>query len=240
MYFLGRNYSLRSGKTNVRVSTRQSMVSSNIIPKEKPNTSARVSIHETQGGASFPLNEELENEVEQEDMEQQEVDQDDPSDAPTILPKPSDHPSTFGKDLPGRILGEIIDSFVIKRARDPPQIPLCRLMENEVIRAVGPGTEGLIARFEKSGYSIFGAPFIVGFKKLGHDQQYVTENDVLEWGPLWEEVNREFEANLPPEWEDLQGKKFIVYDGNHRLKIWSSLIKTRKCFYIYSIKFQYA
>ena len=207
------------------------MVSSNIVEKEKPKknvSQGRVSPshHETPSHQ-----EEEENE---EEVEQEEVNQDDPSETPTNVPKPADHPSIFGKDLPGRILGEIIDSFVIKRARDPPQIPLCRLMENEVIRAVGPGTEGLIARFEKSGYSIFGAPFIVAFKKSGHDQQYVSENDVLEWGPLWEEVNREFEANLPPEWEDLQGKKFIVYDGNHRLKIWSSLIKTRKLFlYIY-------
>ena len=68
----------------------------------------------------------------------------------------------------------------------------------------------------------------MGFKKPGHDQQYVTENDVVEWGPVWEEVNKEFEANLSPNWEDLRGKKFIVYDGNHHLKIWSSLIKTHK------------
>ena len=153
--------------------------------------------------------------------------------APTILAKPSNHPSTFRHYVSERILGEIIDSFVIKRAKDPPQIPLCRLMENEVICAVGPGTQGLIARFENFGYSVFGAPFIVGFKKPGHDQQFVTENDIVEWGPVWEEVNREFEANLPPKWEDLQGKKFGVYDGNHCLKIWSSLIKTRKLFVFY-------
>ena len=41
-------------------------------------------------------------------------------------------------------------------------------------------------------------------------------------------INKEVEANLVPEWEDLRGKKFIVYDGNHRLKIWGSLIKNHK------------
>ena len=92
--------------------------------------------------------------------EQEEVEQQEPSEAPTFLAKPSDHPSTFGRDVSERILGEIIDSFVLKRARDPPQIPLCRLMENEVIRAMGPGTKGLIARFEKSRYSVFGAPLL--------------------------------------------------------------------------------
>ena len=93
---------------------------------------------------------------------------------------------------------------------------------------MGLGTEGLVSRFEQSGYSVLGAPFIVAFKKAGHDQQYVSAFDVQEWGPIWEEINKEFEANLPPEWEDLRGKKFIVYDGNHRLKIWGSLIKNRK------------
>ena len=75
--------------TKGRVSTRQSMVSSNIVSKEKPRKSVSYSLHETQGGVSIPLFEEEENEVEQEEMEQQEVDQDEPSEAPTILPKPS-------------------------------------------------------------------------------------------------------------------------------------------------------
>ena len=130
--------------------------------------------------------------------------------------------------MQGRVLEEVIETFIKKRGRDSPRIPLCRLMENEVIRAVGPGTEGLVSRFEKSGYSVLGAPFIVAFKKAGHDQQYVSAFDVQEWGPIWEEINKEFEENLPPEWEDLRGKKFVVYDGNHRLKIWGSLIKNRK------------
>ncbi len=36
-------------------------------------------------------------------------------------------------------------------------------MENEALRAVGPGTGGLVKRFEASGYNMFGAPFIVSF-----------------------------------------------------------------------------
>ena len=94
-------------------------------------------------------------------------------------------------------------------------------MENMVIRAImGPDTEGLVSQFEKSGYSALGAPFIAAFKKARHDHhQYVSAYDVQEWDPIWEEINKEVEANLVPEWEDLRGKKFIVYDGNHRLKI---------------------
>lgn len=58
------------------------------------------------------------------------------SETATLVPKPSDHPIVFGKDVQGRILEEIIESFIIKRGTKPPRIPLCRLMENEAIRAV--------------------------------------------------------------------------------------------------------
>ena len=150
------------------------------------------------------------------------------SEAPTLVEKPINHPSTFGNDISVRVLEEVIEGFILKRNQEAPRIPLCRLMENEAIRAVGPGTEGLVKRFEASGYSVFGAPFIVSFKKPGHDQQYVTENDKLEWDPIWRELSDEFDASLPPEWADLKEKKFLVWDGNHRLKTWMAMIKSRK------------
>ena len=45
---------------------------------------------------------------------------------------------------------------------------------------------------------------------------------------MWGEINKEFEENLPQEWEDLRGKKVLVWDGNHRLKTWMRVIKARK------------
>ena len=75
---------------------------------------------------------------------------------------------------------------------------------------------------------MLGAPFIVSFKNPGHDQQYITPNDLEEWGPMWGEINKEFEENLPQEWEDLRGKKVLVWDGNHRLKTWMRVIKSCK------------
>lgn len=150
------------------------------------------------------------------------------SEATTIVAKPADHPTVFGKDVHGRILEEIVEGFIVKRGGEPPRIPLCRLMENEAIRAVGPGTEGLVKRFEMSGYSVLGAPFLVSFKKPGHDQHYVSDLDKDEWGPIWREISDDFDNSLPLEWEDLRAKKFIVWDGNHRLKAWMRLIKTRK------------
>ena len=55
------------------------------------------------------------------------------SEAPTVIPKLVEHSPTFGNDVSGRILEEVVESFIVKRDRDPPRIPLCRLMENETI-----------------------------------------------------------------------------------------------------------
>ena len=150
--------------------------------------------------------------------------------APTIIAKPLEHSPMFGNYVYGWILEEVVESFIVKIDRDPPHIPLSKRMKNETICAVGPGTEALAQQFERVGYSVLSAPFIISFKKPGHDQQYVTDEDMLEWGPIWQEINVEFEANLPLEWADLKNKKFFVWDGNHRLKTWLHMIKTRKWF----------
>ncbi|MCO5593665.1 hypothetical protein L7F22_047681 [Adiantum nelumboides] len=174
----GAGYTLRSGTTGHRGNARSSIASSNVNQKEgslhvlSPNDEdimgdvheEPIDIHSTQGG-----------EV---NMSQS------GSKATTIVAKHADHPTVFGKDIHGRILEEVVEGFIVKRGIEPPHIPLCRLMENEAIRVVGPGTEGLVKRFEMFGYSVLGAPFIVSFKKPGHDQHHVSELDKEEWGPL--------------------------------------------------------
>ena len=163
--FYRKNYSLRSKKTTGRVSTHQSMVSSNVVQKERSETH----IDRT-------------NEVQREILSSHHNDEENRRGTrrrsrrafeSTYYCLSKTFQSSFHfwtHDVLGCILGEIIDSFIIKRSKYLPQIPLCRLMENEVICAVGLGPEGLIARFAKFGYSVFGAPFIVGFKKPEHDQ----------------------------------------------------------------------
>lgn len=226
-FIVGQGYQLRSGSTSFRANARASKASCNIFP---PDTISSEQTALSEEEVELCLEEEevpltqMEPQVEDGRVEQVAT----TSDAPTIVEKPINHPSTFGNDISARILEEVVDSFILKRSQDPPRVPLCRLMENEAIRAVGPGTEGLVKRFEASGYSVFGAPFIVSFKKPGHDQQFVSENDKLEWDPIWRELSDEFDANLPLEWADLKAKKFLVWDGNHRLKTWMGMIKSRK------------
>ena len=115
------------------------MVSSNVVQQEKPETHIDRTNEVQREIVSSHNNGKNEENLDEEQGE----DQEELLKAPTILAKPFNYPSTFGHDVLGRILGEIVDSFIIKRARDPPQIPLCRLMENEVIRVAGPRTEGL-------------------------------------------------------------------------------------------------
>lgn len=60
----------------------------------------------------------------------------------------------------------------------------------------------MVKRFETAGYSVLGVPFIVSFKKPGHDQQFVSNLDKDEWGPIWRYISNEFDKSLPSEWEE--------------------------------------
>ena len=73
---------------------------------------------------------EQEEHIEQEEHVEQEVQQPTASVAPTIVAKPVDHPLVFGKNVQGRVLEEVIETFIMKRGRDPPRIPLCKLVES--------------------------------------------------------------------------------------------------------------
>ena len=45
----------------------------------------------------------------------------------------------------------------------------------------------------------------------------VTLQNLEECRPIWRQKNIEFEKALGKEWKILKGKKFLVWDGNHRL-----------------------
>ena len=187
---LGMEYSLWSGKTGNRASARNSMLSSNMV---KRKAKAIPFSQPSQGIGDAEQHQNLSENDEHEVLQTHNDGLDDVEDldatifeAPTVIPKPTEHSPMFGNDVSGRILEEVVESFIVKRDRDPPHIPLCRLMENETIRAVGPRTKGLVQQFERVGYSVLSAPFIISFKKLGHNQQYVMDEDMLKWGPIWQ------------------------------------------------------
>ena len=134
---IGMEYSLRSGKTGNRASARNSMQSSNMVKRKAkaiPFSQLSQGIDDVQQHHSLSENDEHEvlhthndglDDVEDLDATI--------SETPIVIPKPIEHSPTFGNDVSGRILEEVVESFIVKRDRDPPRIPLCRLMENETI-----------------------------------------------------------------------------------------------------------
>lgn len=119
------------------------MASSSVVQREKPlNTipsqplnNDGVSKEQRQLLSSHNEGQVEEVELEQDLQQEEEVDQHKQattSEATIVIVKPFDHPSTFGKDVPRHILGEIIESFIVKRAQEHSQIPLCKLMEKVI------------------------------------------------------------------------------------------------------------
>eukprot|EP00250_Pteridium_aquilinum_P033473 c569_g1_i1 orf=73-282(+) len=54
-----------------------------------------------------------------------------------------------------------------------------------------------------------------------------------DWGShMWRQKKSEFEKALNKEWQDLRGKKFMVWEGNHRLKTWWKHIKEKVSDYL--------
>ena len=81
--------------------------------------------------------------------------------------------------------------------------------------------------FDCHGYVDTSAPFLVSCSRPGSSLCFkVTDLDMQEWGPNWVLQHEAFENELVgTKWEDLQGKKFLVWDGNHRVKAWMSRIR---------------
>lgn len=75
--------------------------------------------------------------------------------------------------------------------------------------------------------------FMVSLRGPNGETMPITPQDLESWGPVWRQVNDAFEAELPEEWEDLKGMKFLIWDGNHRCKTWMKRVKDGKLFYFF-------
>lgn len=136
----------------------------------------------------------------------------------------------YGKVIHTDVLQDVLRSFRVCNNTPPPSVPLCRLVLNEAIRTVRKNVSDLEAKFETMGYIKELGSFLVSAKKLGEPEMVVSTLDIQEWGPVWQEVNNEFEEEVlrSSDWQHLSNKKFLVWDGNHRVKAWMSKIKEGK------------
>ena len=137
------------------------------------------------------------------------------------------HRRVLGKQLEIGLLGNVFVKLIEKRKTFPPPIPSCRLLPNESIRTVSMQVDMFRDSFDFHGYVDTSAPFLVSCSCHGRSLCFkVTDLDMQDWGPNWVLQHEAFKNEMAStEWEDLQGKKFLVWDGNHHVKAWMSHIR---------------
>lgn len=107
------------------------------------------------------------------------------------------------------------------------QVPLCRMIVMDEVRAVGElDVQRLESEFVNGYREGDRVLFISAFNSL--DMSCDVSDDIVEsWSPIWRGVNEEFERELEAD-EDLaqlRGKMYYVWDGNHRVTAWTRHIK---------------
>ncbi|MCO5590403.1 hypothetical protein L7F22_044373 [Adiantum nelumboides] len=138
--------------------------------------------------------------------------------------KPSRH---LGKQVSLGLMKDVLSQFYVKKRTLPPSIPLCSLVVHEAVRFARDDNEWLISSFDSFAYLETMGHFLVLVGDSQGDVMHVTSTDLENWGPLWRQRNDDYERKLGKEWQELKSKKFLVRNGNHRLKTWWKRIKDK-------------
>ncbi|MCO5575671.1 hypothetical protein L7F22_029475 [Adiantum nelumboides] len=144
------------------------------------------------------------------------------------------HSRHLGKQVSLSLMKDVLNQFYVKKQTPPPQVPLCRLVVHEAVRSARDDNEWLISSFDSSANLETMGHFLMYIGDSRGDVMHVTTTDLENWGPLWRQRNDEFECKLGKEWQELKNKKFLVWDGNHRLKTWWKRIRDK---YVNNIKY---
>ncbi|KAL3675110.1 hypothetical protein R1sor_025058 [Riccia sorocarpa] len=120
----------------------------------------------------------------------------------------------------------IIDKYVLTfNGKTPPRIPLCRLEAFTRVRKLqlsSSQTEELKRSFRLNGYMESCHGFHVSpVDKEGNDI-LLSEVEENSWDFFWRTASQDFdrECRADPDFAILAGKKFKVWDGNHRVTVW--------------------
>ncbi|KAI5055043.1 hypothetical protein GOP47_0030188, partial [Adiantum capillus-veneris] len=135
------------------------------------------------------------------------------------------HKRQFGKKVPLGLMKDVLGQFYVKRRSVPPLVPLCRLVPHEAVRFASDSASWLVSTFDTAAYVETMGVFLVSLAGPSGSTMPVTTQNLEEWGPIWTQKHLDFERSLNKEWQDLKGRKFLVWDGNHRLKTWMKRIK---------------
>lgn len=138
------------------------------------------------------------------------------------------HSRHLGQQVSLGLMKDVLSQFYVKKRTSPPAVPLCRLVAHEAVRFARDDAQWLIPSFDSAAYLETMGHFLVSVGGPRGEFMPVTAANLQEWGPIWRQQNEEFERALGKEWQELKGKKFLVWDGNHRLKTWWKRIKESK------------
>ncbi|MCO5607591.1 hypothetical protein L7F22_061788 [Adiantum nelumboides] len=137
----------------------------------------------------------------------------------------SKHSRVFGQNVPLGPMNDVISQFYVCEESSALLVPLCRLIPTNAVRLAIAEASWLIPSFDRVGYVSIMGSFTVSLKGRHGETRLVTQEMIKQWDPIWQNLNTEFEKNLTREWEELRGKLFFVWDGNHHLKTWMKRIE---------------
>jgi hypothetical protein len=113
------------------------------------------------------------------------------------------------------------------RSKSKISIPLYRMISLPVVRPfLKNDVLNFASHFVAYGYLEGNGVFYVSLEDNEGKTYSITDEIVASWSQNWASMNAEFEHLLQSD-DDLQmysGKKFMVWDGNHRLQAWLPII----------------
>ncbi|KAL3691551.1 hypothetical protein R1sor_005202 [Riccia sorocarpa] len=128
----------------------------------------------------------------------------------------------------------IIDKYRMDfGGKQPPRIPLCRLEPFTRVRKLQLSSghaEDLKRSFRLNGYMESCHGFHVSPVDESGNEVVLTSEEEDSWDFFWKTASQDFdrECRTDPDFDCLAGKKFKVWDGNHRLTVWLQVSSEEK------------
>ncbi|KAL3699180.1 hypothetical protein R1sor_017202 [Riccia sorocarpa] len=120
----------------------------------------------------------------------------------------------------------IIDKYRLDfRGKEPPRVPLCRLETLNRVRKLqlsSSQAEELKRSFRLNGYMKSCHGFHISPIDEDGNDVVLTQEEEDGWDFFWKSASQDFdrECRADPDFAPLVGKKFKVWDGNHRVSVW--------------------
>ncbi|KAL3696455.1 hypothetical protein R1sor_010531 [Riccia sorocarpa] len=154
--------------------------------------------------------------------------------------QPSDFRRTLWKDETSEpksshsACASIIEKYRVDfKGKEPPRIPLCRLEAFTHVRKLqlsSSQAEDLKRSFRLNGYMESCHGFHVSPIDEEGNEVLLGQDEEDSWDFFWKSASQDFdrECRADPNFASLAGKKFKVWDGNHRVTVWLEVSREEK------------